>query len=104
MKFELNGFDELQHELNQFAKNADSLDGEHSVPFDELFTKEFMIENTKFSNIDEFIEKSGFDFSDMESIDDNKLDKFISSNTNFDSWEDMKSAAGSEWAAKKLGF
>ena len=40
----------------------------------------------------------------MESIDDNKLDKFISSNTNFDSWEDMKSAAGSEWAAKKLGF
>ena len=104
MKFELNGFDELQHEINQFAKNGESLDDEHSVPFDKLFTKKFMIENTKFSNIDEFIEKSGFDFSDMESIDDNKLDNFISSNTNFDSWEDMKSAAGSEWVAKKLGF
>ena len=90
MKFELNGFDELQHELNQFAKNGESLDDEHSVPFDKLFTKKFMIENTK--------------FSDMESIDDNKLDNFISSNTNFDSWEDMKSAAGSEWVAKKLGF
>ncbi|ENZ5662726.1 hypothetical protein ACGWY0_001965 [Enterococcus hirae] len=96
MKFELNGLDDLQKNLNQLSKNAKELDGEHSVPFDELFNEKFMIENTNFSNID--------DFSDIESIDDNELDNFVSSNTDFESWEDMKSAAGSEWVTKRLGF
>ncbi|ENZ5543314.1 hypothetical protein ACGWJW_002704 [Enterococcus hirae] len=104
MKFELNGLDDLQKNLNQLSKNAKELDGEHSVPFDELFNEKFMIENTNFSNIDDFIEKSGFDFSDIESIDDNELDNFVGSNTDFESWEDMKSAAGSEWVTKRLGF
>ena len=36
MKFELNGLDDLQKNLNQLSKNAKELDGEHSVPFDEL--------------------------------------------------------------------
>ncbi|MGC4668256.1 hypothetical protein [Enterococcus hirae] len=90
MKFELNGLDDLQKNLNQLSKNAKELDGEHSVPFDELFNEKFMIENTN--------------FSDIESIDDNELDNFVSSNTDFESWEDMKSAAGSEWVTKRLGF
>lgn len=57
-----------------------------------------------FSNIDEFVEKSGFDFSNMESIDENELDSFIKENSSFDSWNSMKSKAAGFWTKNSLGF
>ncbi|MDT2686316.1 hypothetical protein [Enterococcus gallinarum] len=59
---------------------------------------------TNFSNIDEFVEKSGFDFSNMESIDENELDSFIKENSSFDSWNSMESKAAGLWTKKQLGL
>ena len=102
--FKITGLDELEKQLDKLSQAADELDGEHSVSFGVLFNPEFMSRNTQFQTIDEFTERSSFDFSDIESIDEAQLDKFIAEHTSFESWEDMKASAAQEWAAKKLGF
>ncbi|UDM79587.1 hypothetical protein [Vagococcus fluvialis] len=104
MGFKINGLDELKKNLEELGNNVKSLDGTHSVPFDELFLPSFMVNNTDFSNIDEFVNKSGFDFSNMESISEEELNEFVTNNTSFDSWDSMKVKATEEWTSKKLGF
>lgn len=104
MGFEIKGLKELQRKLDNLAKKADNLDGNHSVPFDELFNKKFMQSYTSLESIDSFVEKSGFDFSDMDSIDENELNIFVNENTKFSTWDEMKTKAAEEWTAKKLGF
>lgn len=97
MGVKFKGFDE-------FTKKLDKLSGTHTVSFDELFLPEFMARNTKFENIDDFAEKSGFNFGDMDSIDDAELEDFVIKNTSFNSWQAMKTKAAEEWTARKLKF
>ena len=104
MGVKIKGLKELQRNLKNLEKKADSVNGSHSVPFNELFHDGFMQSYTNFSNIDEFVEKSGFDFSNMESIDENELDSFIKENWSFDSWNSMKSKAAGLWTKKQLGL
>lgn len=104
MGVKINGLKDLQRKLENFEKKANSTNGTHSVSFTELFNTGFMQSNTDFSNIEDFVEKSGFDFSDMESIDENELDSFVNENSVFDSWDSMKSKAAGLWTKKQLGF
>ncbi|WP_368251194.1 hypothetical protein [Enterococcus sp. 2201sp1_2201st1_B8_2201SCRN_220225] len=104
MGVKIQGLDQLQKRLKQMEQSASSLNGSHSVSFNDLFTKKFMNRYTDFSIIDEFVEKSGFDFSDMESIDEADLDSFVNENTQFESWNKMKTKAAEEWTARQLGF
>lgn len=104
MGVKITGMDNLMKKLNNLEKNASSLNGTHSIPFSELFNQKFMGQNSNFATIDEFAEKSNFDFSDLESIDEKKLDTFVNENSDFDSWDSMKSKATEEWTAKKLGL
>lgn len=97
-----NGFDDLSKKLGDIAKNAEALSGEHSIPMSELFHPDFMKKNSKFDSFDDFSNSSPFDFSELENIDENELDQYISSNTSFSSWQDMKSTAAKEWVTKRL--
>ena len=38
-EIETSGFDELEKNLKQLSDNAEALDGEHRVTFDELFNQ-----------------------------------------------------------------
>ena len=104
MGVEFKGSKKFQKKLDKLEHGAKELDGSHSVSFSELFYDGFMVDNTNFANINDFAEESGFDFSDSDSIDEKKLDEFVSSNTSFDSWSAMKSSAASKWTLKQLGL
>jgi hypothetical protein len=41
-------------------------------------------------------------YGDFESIDEEEWDIFVQKNTNFSSWEEMKSGAGEIWVLKHL--
>ena len=42
MGFEIEGLDEFKGKLDELNNKAKGLDGEHSVPLDELFDSSFM--------------------------------------------------------------
>lgn len=107
MGIEFKGFDELENNLKQLQKNAETLEDTKSVSFDELFNDSFMSEHTNFSNLEEFFEAGNFNVNsneDFEAIPDSKLDEHVSKSTNFSSWQDMLDEAVKEFTIRKLGL
>lgn len=103
----IHGLDELGKTLRGIADNARELDGRHSVSLDDLLTPEFVARNTRFANADELFNAGGFSASsqeEFEAIPDEMLDAFVRAQSPFDSWQEMLSAAGGEWAKRKLGL
>lgn len=92
-------------QLRKLQENVKKVDGTHTYTFKELFNDEFVSQHTKFSNISDFLEPSGLDFGSQEAfrnVDIVKLDKYISENSDFSSWEDMKSCAAKVLLDKQL--
>lgn len=92
-------------ELKKMQENLKNMDGERSYSFKEIFNDDFMKEHTKFSSISDFLESSGLDFSSQEAfrnVDITKLDAYIAENSDFSSWEEMKSAAGTFLVKRNL--
>jgi len=103
---EFDGFDELSKKLEDLQESAESIQGTQ-VPLSELLTPGFLAKHTRFLSEDEMFEASGFKVEtaeDFEKIPDEEWDRFIEQNTPFTTWSEMLSAAGAEWAQKKLGF
>lgn len=104
--FKIEGLDELQEKLDALTQKVQELDGKN-IPMSEVLTSDFISRSTKFSSLEDLLEASGFKIEsqdDFAAIPVDDLDRFIRSNSLFDSWNALLSAAGSEWAKKKLGF
>ena len=104
--FKIEGLDELQEKLDVLTQKVHELDGQ-KIPMSEVLTSDFISRSTKFSSLEELLEASGFKIEsqdDFAAIPVDDLDRFIRSNSLFDSWNALLSTAGSEWAKKKLGF
>lgn len=105
MKFK--GFDDFSERLNQLAKNAQELEGNHDIPLNDLLNDSFLQSHTQFSNLSKMFEESPFRVEspdDFYAIPDAQLDQFIRNNSKFSSWEEMLQTASEEWAIKQLGF
>lgn len=92
-------------QLKQIKENLKKVDGSHTYTFKELFNNDFIASHTEFKNISDFLSASGLDFSSQESfrnLNINELDKYISENSDFNSWEEMKSTATKELLSKKI--
>jgi hypothetical protein len=103
---EFDGFNKLSEKLDDLKERAEAVQGTQ-VPLSELLTPGFLAKHTRFLSEDEMFEASGFKVQtaeDFEKIPDEEWDNFIQQNTPFATWSDMLSAAGAEWAQKKLGF
>lgn len=102
----IEGLDELQEKIEVLSQKVHELDGQN-IPMSEVLTGDFISRSTKFSSLEELLEASGFKIEsqdDFAAIPVDDLDRFIRSNSPFDSWNALLSTAGSEWAKKKLGF
>ena len=86
---------DINFDFKELDKKLDSLSG--NVPVDELLNSSFMRKYTQFQTAQEFADSSSFDFSDIESIDSNDLDKYVSAHSKFSSWQEMLNQAGVEW-------
>ena len=103
----IKGFDEFQKKLNQLAKNAKQLDGQHEVLVTELLGSRFLSRHTNISSAGELFEKSGFKIESPEgftAIPDEEWDEYIRLISSFSNWEEMLSKATEQWTANKLGF
>lgn len=103
--FKIEGFDELSKELKKISKNAKRLDGVNEIPFDDLFTKQFMLKYTNFSTFDELLEAGNFIVNSEEgflAIPDDLFDDHIRSVTKFKTWQSMLDKATELWVDKEL--
>ena len=90
----------IKFDFKELDKKLESLSG--NVPLDELLNSNFMRKYTQFQTAHEFADTSSFDFSNIESIDSNDLDKFVSAHTKFTSWQEMLNHAAAEWIQKQF--
>jgi hypothetical protein len=103
----IDGFGELQRNLDQLKKNVERLGGEHEVSFTELFPSGFMARYTNFTSFDDLLAKCGFKVEtkeDIANILDAAWDTFIASSTRFTSWVEMKQKALEEYLLRKVGI
>ena len=91
---------ELNFDFKELEEKLESLSG--NIPLDELLNSNFMRTYTQFQTAQEFADASPFDFSNLESIDSNDLDSFVSAHTEFSSWEEMLNHAGAEWVQNQF--
>lgn len=97
----------MNRKLEDLKRKAEALDGEHEIPFSELFSSEFMTRYTDFASLDEMFQASGFVIEsqdDFKAVPDDEWENFIKTRTQFSSWKDMRVTALKEWTARKLGF
>lgn len=102
-----NGLNELTKYFKNIEKNAKELEKTQSISFDILFNSKFMSKHTVFSSFDSLLEAGNYKVNsqeDFEAIPDDEFDTFISSNTKFESWQDMIDTASTEYALNKLGL
>ena len=73
------GLDEFQRKLNDMARQAESLSGNHSVPVPDLLTPDFLRRCSRFQSAEEMFEVSGFNVEsaeDFAAIPDAEWDEF----------------------------
>lgn len=76
-----------------------------NVEFSDLFTDNFMQENTAFANLNEFFDAVHVtDEESLLALPDDKLEFLVTSSTNFSSWSKMQEAAATEYLSNKLEF
>ncbi|MGE1071191.1 hypothetical protein ACQJ22_01200 [Pseudomonas fragariae (ex Marin et al. 2024)] len=83
--------------LDQLIKNAEELNGKHQVKLEDLMNPSFISTHSKFADLKALFQASDFKIEtaeDFAAIPDDDWDKFISENTDFDSWEQMQRSAG----------
>ena len=104
---QFSGLDDLQKELEKMSRLGEELDGTHEVPLDDLLARSFMRKHSRFSSFEKFLDASPFTVEtpeDFEAIPDAEMDAYVSSVTDFDSWEDMLGEATQEYISRKMGF
>jgi hypothetical protein len=95
----IKGLDQAINRLKDLEKNAQELDGTHSLPASQLLTPRFMQRYTNFPTFDAMLEASGFRAetqAEFDAISDDKWDAFIASRTRFSDWQSMLSEAAKE--------
>ena len=103
----ITGLDELTKKLDDLGRKAGEIDGEQTVPMNELLNDAFVSRHTRFANADEMFCASGFKIetqADFAALPEDKWDEFIRSVSAFPDWNGMLGEAGKEWVGEKLGL
>jgi len=107
MGFEITGLDDLTKELDNMVEKAEKLGKMKTISMKKLFDHGFLESHTRFKKFADMMNLSGFDWSSQDKFDAipvDELNKFIQSVSRYKSFENMLSAARTEYCAKELGF
>ena len=104
MELSVKSIKETRAMLQNIKDNLSETEKPHSYSFREIFTDDFMEEYTDSKNIQEFLDRSGFDFSQdaKAKMDSAEFSKYFAKNTKFASWEEMKVTASKILLSKKI--
>ena len=92
-------------DLESLAENLEKRANENEKPvtmvsFKDLFTPSFMAKHTQFANFSELLICGEFKVNSLEefmALLDEKFDAFVKQTTQFQTWEEMQSAAVAEY-------
>jgi hypothetical protein len=107
MNTEVNKLDSLRADLKKLADDVGKRDDQRQFIIPNYLTKSFLEKHTRVADAQELLDKSGFKIDSVASfkaIPDGQWDQYISSVSDFASWEEMLSAARGEDAKHKMGF
>jgi len=112
LEIKVDGIKEAIDALDELQKNAEEMEGEHEVSFDELFTSEFMNKNTEHDNFNDFTINSklvpesttAITKEIFEVIPDADFDEYVKNNSSYGSWTEMSQAAVQDYIKRKLGL
>lgn len=96
--------EDRQSNFRQIRADTDSLSGDIEDLISEVLDRKFMKEYTRYSDINEFIDDSPVDIYDLGDVQKTQFNQFVSKNTLFDNWEEMKQKAVDEWFASRAKF
>lgn len=104
MELNTKSIQETIEKLQKVKDNIKEVEKPHSYSFREIFTDDFIEEYTNSKNIQEFLYRSGFDFSQdaKAKMDSAEFSEYVAKNTKFSSWEEMKVAASKILLSKKI--
>lgn len=97
----------FKKELRKLAKKIDHMIQTHDYAAEDIFPKSFMLNDTNSTSIENFLTNSPLeiDFSeDLKSLSSKKLDKYVSDNTTFATWNEMYTTGVKAFLAKKIGL
>lgn len=95
MEFDTSKFIKALDAHNKKVNDLQNID----ISYDELFTKEFMIEHANVDSITEFFKAGSIEFM---TADQGEIDKYVNQITKFDNFEQMKAEALRSYIARKL--
>jgi hypothetical protein len=104
-RFKVQGLDALQRKLTDLQHRADAMSGSHEVPLADLFTSEFMLLHTDFDSLESMFTAGGMSIrsqADFEAIPLDTWDVIVRGRTRFQTWEEMKQAAATEYLRRQL--
>lgn len=95
MELNVNNISETREKLQKIKDNLAEVENPRSYSFREIFTDDFMKDYTNYNNVKDFLDNSGFDFSQdaKEKMDSAEFNEHVAKNTKFASWEEMKVTA-----------
>lgn len=96
--------EDRQSGFYQIQVDTDSLSDDIEDSISEIFDRGFMIEYTRYSDIREFMKSSPTELHSLRNTQGKQFDQFVSSNTLFDDWVEMKEKALDEWFVSNAKF
>ncbi|MBK5446053.1 hypothetical protein [Peribacillus sp. TH24] len=100
----ISGLGDLQKQLEKIQKEIENaINGEARL--DEIFTDDFMKQNTKCNSIEEFFVNSPFTvktIEDYNKLDEHELDIYTKENTDYKDWKEFSGTATNFYAKKIL--
>lgn len=100
--FKLDNLDSFQKKLDKIAKQVQDLEGTRSIPFEELFTKNFLNKYTNFNSLDELFEKCSINSDEDLENNIELLNSEVKHNSDFSSWHEMLDVATSEYYEEQM--
>lgn len=88
----------IREDINQSL----TIPGVEDVDVDEMFTEQFISENTEFSTVNEFAKAYGSEIEDGDVLGP-ELDDFVQSHSDFGSWNNMRQQAEMGFLEDQLG-
>lgn len=91
--------------LEKLQQNMQKLSEKTEIKLDELMNPVFVSGCSKFANIEDLFDASGFTVEspeDFAAIPDEEWEKFIVGHTSFSSWEEMQQQAMQHYTKQQL--
>ena len=85
---------------DEFTQKLKRIQGKHEVPLSELFTDDFIQQNTDFQTLEAMLDASGVKSAGQ--IKGESFSAFIATRTKFASWDEMLKAGNTDHAKRTL--